>query len=133
MIRRAFTMRLKPGAMTEYRYHHDNIWPELVKEIEKSGIARIITFERDPDLFLFSEIYDEDAWTRLWDSEIHRKWGETMEKLMNFKDGKVDFGILNEIFYCEPTAAKKSARPTAARKAKAKSKKSKPAKKKAKK
>lgn len=106
MIRRAFTMRLKPGAMAEYRKHHDAIWPELVQEIEKSGIASFTTFERDPDLFLYSEIYDEDAWDKLWNSEIHRKWGEVMEPLMAFKDGIVDFGVLNEIFHLETKTEK---------------------------
>jgi len=37
MIRRAFTMRLKPDAAAEYKHHHDNIWPELVAEIEFAG------------------------------------------------------------------------------------------------
>ena len=58
MIRCAFTMRLKPGALDEYRRHHDEVWPELVAEIEKSGIASITTFRNGDDLFLFSEIRD---------------------------------------------------------------------------
>ena len=113
MIRRAFTMRLKPGALAEYKRHHDNIWPELVREIEKSGIARFFTFERDPDLFLFSEIDDPDAWDKLWGSEVHRRWGEIMERLMHFKDGKVDSGELREIFRCEPAKRRKSPKPQA--------------------
>jgi L-rhamnose mutarotase len=107
MIRRAFTMRLKPGALPEYKRHHDNLWPELFREIERSGIAHISTFQRDCDLFLFSEITDEQAWDRLWHSEIHRKWGELMEPLMNFKDGMVDFGELREIFHCETDAGRR--------------------------
>ena len=43
MIRRAFTMRLKPGGLDEYRTHHDRIWPELVAEIERQGIGQITT------------------------------------------------------------------------------------------
>ena len=35
MIRKAFTMRLKPGALAEYKRHHDSIWPELVAQIER--------------------------------------------------------------------------------------------------
>jgi L-rhamnose mutarotase len=108
MIRRAFTMRLKPGAMAEYKRYHDEIWPELVRQIEKDGIAHISTFERDPDLFLFSEIKDEKAWDRLWNSDIHKKWGEVMEQFMHFKDGKVDFGELREIFHLETGAGNKS-------------------------
>src|SRR5687768_7035258 len=70
MIRRAFTMRLKPGGLDEYRRHHDQIWPELVAEIERQGIAQITIFENDPVLFLYSEISDEEAWDRLWHSAI---------------------------------------------------------------
>ena len=50
MIRKAFTMRLKPGALAEYKRNHDNIWPELVAQIEREGIASMTIFERDPVL-----------------------------------------------------------------------------------
>src|SRR5258706_3933336 len=89
VTRRAFTMRLKPGSFDEYKKYHDNIWPELVREIEKSGIAQITTFENEMQLFLYSEIYDEKAWDRLWISKIHDKWSESMGPLMQFgADGK---------------------------------------------
>jgi L-rhamnose mutarotase len=108
MIRRAFTMRLKPGALAEYTRNHNEIWPELVKEIERSGIATITTFEQDPVLFLFSEITDEAAWDRLWHSEIHDRWAEVMGPFMEFReDGLVDFGELREIFRCETRAGEK--------------------------
>jgi L-rhamnose mutarotase len=101
-------MRLKPGAMAEYKRHHDQIWPELVEEIERNGIATITTFEQDPVLFLFSEITDEGAWDRLWHSEIHTRWAKVMEPYMEFRpDGIVDFGELREIFRCETGAGKK--------------------------
>ena len=105
MIRRAFTMRLKPGAMAEYKKQHDNIWPELVAEIEKSGIATMTTFEADPVLFLFSEITDEEAWDRLWHTEIHTKWGKVFEPLMEFNsEGIVDSHTLREIFHLDTQA-----------------------------
>lgn len=105
MIRRAFTMRLKPGSFDEYKHHHDHIWPELVAEIERSGIASITTFRSGDNLFLFSEIRDEGAWDRLWHSDIHRKWAETMQPLMHLKpDGIVDAGELQEIFHVETSA-----------------------------
>ncbi|MSR81712.1 MAG: L-rhamnose mutarotase [Candidatus Latescibacteria bacterium] len=108
MIRRAFTMRLKPGAMAEYRKHHDNIWAELVAEVRRSGIATITTFEADPVLFLFSEIKDLEAWNKLWTSDVHRRWGLVMEPLMHFKDGIVDFGELREIFRLDTGLGKKA-------------------------
>ena len=100
MTRRAFTMRLKPNALVEYKQHHDNIWPELVDEIERAGIASITTFQRDDDLFLVSEIADEAAWDRLWNSEVHRRWAELMQPLMNMRDdGIVEAHDLIEIFH----------------------------------
>ena len=98
-------MRLKPGGLEEYRRHHDSIWPELVAEIEKQGIAQITTFENDQDLFLYSEITDVEAWDRLWASEIHAKWAEIMKPLMEFGgDGLVDSTDLREIFHLETIA-----------------------------
>lgn len=105
MIRRAFTMRLKPSALAEYKRQHDNIWPELVAEIERSGIASITTFQRGLDLFLVSEIADEQAWDRLWTSEVHRRWAEVMEPLMHLRDdGIVDSGELVEVFHLRTPA-----------------------------
>jgi L-rhamnose mutarotase len=99
-IRRAFTLRLKPGAFAKYKHYHDNIWPDLVREIERCGIAQITTFENDLQLFLYSEIYDKKAWDKLWNSRIHDEWAKCMEPLMMFRpDGKVEAGPLREIFH----------------------------------
>ena len=110
MIRRAFTMRLKEGSFTEYKDHHDTIrtkWPALVAEIERSGIASITTFHNGLTLFLYSEIKDEEAWMRLWNSDVHREWAKLMEPLMHLRDdGIVDAGELTEIFHLETPAAK---------------------------
>jgi L-rhamnose mutarotase len=106
MIRRAFTMKLKPGAFDEYVGHHNTIgerWPQLVDEINKSGIAQITTFRDGLNLFLYSEIEDEEAWDRLWNSEVHREWAVLMEPLMHLdENGIVDAGELEEIFHFEP-------------------------------
>jgi len=99
MIRKAFTMRLKPGGLDEYHRHHDEIWDELVAEIQRQGIAQITIFENDPVLFLYSEIADEDAWDRLWHSEVHDRWGQVMNPLMEFgPDGIVASSELREVF-----------------------------------
>jgi L-rhamnose mutarotase len=108
MIRRAFTMKLKPGALPEYQRHHDDVWPEMVREIERSGIARMTICHGDGNLFLFSEITDEKAWDRLWDSEISKKWSKVMSPLMEqTPDGKVAAGELTEVFHLATKARKK--------------------------
>ncbi len=112
MIRRAFTMRLKPDALAEYKRHHDEIWPDLVAEIERSGIAQITTFQHGLDLFLFSQISDPSAWDRLWTSDVHRRWAQLMEPLMHLRDdGIVDAGELSEIFHLQVPAAPPQRRP----------------------
>jgi L-rhamnose mutarotase len=102
----AFTMTLKPGALAEYKRRHDEIWPELVAEIEKSGIAGFTTFVHGSVLFLYSEIESDDAWDRLWHSEVHQRWSKVMEPLMNIDaDGIVESSPLTEIFHIETRAA----------------------------
>ncbi len=107
VIRRAFTLRLKPKSFAKYKHYHDNIWPELVREIEACGIAQITTFENNLQLFLYSEIYDKKGWDKLWNSKIHDKWAKCMEPLMQFRsDGKVDAGPLRQIFHLETAAGR---------------------------
>lgn len=107
MIRRAFTMRLKPGKFDEYKHHHDHIWPEMVAEIEKSGIASITIFRNGDNLVLVSEIRDEDAWSKLWNSDVHKRWGQVMEPLMHLTpEGMVDAGELQEVFHISTKAGR---------------------------
>jgi len=105
MIRKAFTMKLKPGGLAQYRDHHDAIWQELVDEIQTQGIAQITIFESDPVLFLYSEITDEQAWDRLWHSEVHDRWAELMNPLMEFNsEGIVDSSEVREVFHLQKDA-----------------------------
>jgi len=39
ITRVAFKMKLKPGYASEYKKRHDEIWPELKKLLEDSGIS----------------------------------------------------------------------------------------------
>lgn len=95
-------MTLKPSALAEYKKQHDEIWPELVEEIRRSGIDRFTTFVHGSTLFLYSEVEADDAWERLWRSEVHHRWSEVMESLMNIgADGIVESSPLVEIFHIE--------------------------------
>jgi L-rhamnose mutarotase len=91
-IRKAFVLRLKPGALDEYIYWHDNIWPELQQQI-------------DDQVILTSLVNDPDAWTRLWDSDVHHRWAELMSPLMHYRDdGVVESRELREIWHFTPAA-----------------------------
>ena len=105
MIRRAFTMKLKPGGLAGYKSHHDSIWQELVAEIERSGIAQITIFENDPVLVLYSEIRNPEAWDRLWATEVHTRWGAVMNEFMAVDEtGAPEFSELREVFHLETAA-----------------------------
>jgi L-rhamnose mutarotase len=104
-IRKAFVLRLKPDALEQYIYWHDNIWPDLQAEIAKQGIAEITLFNLDDMVFLYSHVTDEAAWTRLWASEVHHRWGDLMNQFMHYRDdGVVDSRELREIWHFESQA-----------------------------
>ena len=98
-MRQAFVLKLKPGALAEYTKRHDELWPELADEIRRCGVTKIATFADDPVLFLYSEVEDEGAWARLWDSDVHVRWGQLMEPLIAFgDDGKVQATFMRQVF-----------------------------------
>jgi L-rhamnose mutarotase len=106
MIRSAFTLRLEPGALPLYKEHHDNIWPDLVSEIQRCGIGKMRAFIDDPVVFYYSEIRASDSWEQLWSTPTHVRWGELMKPLIAFtEDGKVDAHDLSEIFRLENSVA----------------------------
>ena len=105
MIRRAFTLTLKPGALPEYIEKHDNIWPEMVAEIERVGIARMTAFAQDPHIFYYSEVLDEEAWDKLWASPVHDRWAEMFKELIAFdENAQIDAQFMPEIFRLDVTA-----------------------------
>ncbi len=113
MIRRAFIMRLKPEAMSEYRRRHESIWPELVAEVERSGIASISSFARGDEVIVVSEVADAAAWQRLWESDVHRRWTKLMEPLVAARDEHtLEAAELAELFHIETQAAEATSAPT---------------------
>ena len=105
-IRKAFLLKLKPGALDDYIHWHDNIWPELQQEIAAQSIEAITLFQIDDTIVLVSEVSDPEAWTRLWNSDVHKRWGELMSPLMHYRDdGVIDSRELREIWHFEPGAA----------------------------
>jgi L-rhamnose mutarotase len=100
--------RLAPCAEESPRDRND---PEgvrsqaLQQEIARQGIAEISLFQLDDMIFLYSRVNDPEAWTRLWDSDVHRRWGELMSPLMHYRDdGIIDSRELREIWHFTPDA-----------------------------
>jgi L-rhamnose mutarotase len=84
MNRAAFTMKLKPGHEVEYKRRHDEIWPELVKELEAAGVSDYSIY-LDPStltLFAFQKLKDHNSADLLPSREIVRKWWKRMADIM---------------------------------------------------
>jgi len=78
----------------------------IVEEIGRLGIARMTAFEADPVIFYYSEILDEGAWDRLWESEVHDRWAELFKTLIAFNDDEqVDARFMDEIFHLDTVSA----------------------------
>ena len=84
MHRNAFKMTLEPGAIAEYKRRHDEIWPELAKELHAAGVSNYSIFLDEETLTLFAvqELSDNNTAAALPKSPIVRKWWDYMAPLM---------------------------------------------------
>lgn len=84
MQRNAFKMKLKPGAVAEYKRRHDVIWPELQKELRSAGISDYTIFFDEETLTLFAtqKLGGTNSVARLRGSPIMQKWWDYMAPLM---------------------------------------------------
>ena len=104
MRRAAFTMQLKPGCEAEYKKRHDEIWPELIKQLEDAGVSDY-TIYLDPKtltLFAFQKIKDHDTSAGLAQTAIVKKWWAFMGDLMETNpDSSPVTGELVEVFHMD--------------------------------
>lgn len=101
MIREAFTVRLKPGALKEWIARHERIWPELLEEQERCGFRWMTVFNAGPLLFVVSEVTSPDSWERFIDSDVHRRWVEAMKDLSEsaLTDNTMSRGHMREVLH----------------------------------
>lgn len=104
MVRKAFIMHVYPDKHEEYEKRHDEIWPELVKELRQHG-AKNYTIFLDKDsskLFGYVEIADEELWARMPTTEINQKWWKYMEDVMETNpDSSPVSEDLQEVFHMD--------------------------------
>ena len=104
MIRNAFTMKLKPGNVEEYKKRHDEIWPELSKELADAGVFDYSIYfdEESLTLFAFQKLTDDNTADNLKNLEIVQKWWAHMEDLMETHPNNVPVvKPLREVFHMD--------------------------------
>ena len=104
MIRHAFTMKLKPGTVAEYKKRHDEIWPELAAELKAAGVSDYSIFLDEATLTLFAvqKLSEPNTAAALPQTAIVRRWWAAMAPLMEVNpDNSPVEGKLHEVFFLE--------------------------------
>jgi L-rhamnose mutarotase len=102
MIRNAFKMKLKPGFELEYKKRHDEIWPELTKELMLAGVCDYSIFldEESLTLFAFQKLTVENTAVLLPHTAIVQKWWKYMADIMETNpDNSPVSSTLKEVFH----------------------------------
>ncbi|HLP78735.1 MAG TPA: L-rhamnose mutarotase [Candidatus Paceibacterota bacterium] len=104
MKRNAFKMKLKPGNIAEYKKRHDEIWPELARELRTAGISDYSIFLDEETLTLFAvqKLTDGNTAARLPETAIVKKWWAYMAPLMEVHpDNSPVCSALTEVFHLD--------------------------------
>jgi len=80
----AFVMQLKPGFEAEYERRHDEIWPELVAELQNAGISDYSIFLHPHTLQLFGVLKrrPDHGMDHLPSTAVMQKWWQYMGDIM---------------------------------------------------
>jgi len=104
MIRKGFAMQLLPGKVAEYKKRHDEIWPELVGELEAAGVRDYVIFldPRTDTLFASQKVTEHNTADRLAETAIVKKWWAFMADLMETNPDHSPVCVdLEEMFYLD--------------------------------
>jgi L-rhamnose mutarotase len=104
MQRNAFKMKLKPGVASEYKKRHDEIWPELSREIRAAGISDYSIFldEETLTLFAMQKLTEGNTAATLPNTPIVLKWWNAMAPLMEVNpDNSPVVKPLKEVFHLD--------------------------------
>ncbi|HEV2319161.1 MAG TPA: L-rhamnose mutarotase [Verrucomicrobiae bacterium] len=104
MQRHAFKMKLKPGAIAEYKKRHEEIWPELQKALRAAGISDYSIFFDEETLTLFAtqKLTDGNSASSLRDLPVMKKWWAYMAPIMEVHaDHSPVSTPLTEVFHLE--------------------------------
>lgn len=102
MERVGFAMQLLPGNRDEYRRRHDEIWPELTKQLHDAGVRDYVIFldPRTDTLFASQKLTANNTSAGLAGTEVVKRWWAYMADLMETNpDNSPKVYPLEEMFY----------------------------------
>ena len=102
MKRIAFKMKLKSGFKEEYIKRHQEVWPEIVELIKKSGISDYSIFLDEETNILFGVQKESGGISsqELGNVVIQQKWWDYMSDIMEVNPDNSPISTpLEEVFY----------------------------------
>ncbi len=104
--RLAFMLRINPGMGEGYDQRHQQVWPEMLDLLSRSGISDYSIFRRDETLFLVLSIAADDTfdavWQRIEADPINTRWQDSMapyfQPLTNLRPNE-RFPMFQQVFY----------------------------------
>ncbi|MEX0821849.1 MAG: L-rhamnose mutarotase [Rhodothermales bacterium] len=103
-MRIAFKMHVYADRVDEYIERHNPIWPELDTVLKEHGVRTYSIFlDRETnELFAYADIEDLDAWQRVAETDVCRRWWKHMSPLMATNDNDSPTTTeLEEVFHIE--------------------------------
>lgn len=104
MIRKATVMKVFEGFHDEYKRRHDELWPEMERELKNHGAHHYSIFldEKTSNLFAYVEIESEEKWNAMSQTEICQKWWLYMKDIMETNPDHSPVATeLKQVFYLE--------------------------------
>jgi L-rhamnose mutarotase len=94
----ALTYKLKPGKKEVYLKAHNNIWPEMLESLKKSGVYRMEIFLRNNRLFLFAEVESRERFNKVASTDpVYIKWNRQWEGVLESPFDKEESGPFAEM------------------------------------
>lgn len=106
MKRVGFLLQVKKDKIDEYKKHHENVWPEMLEALRRTGWHNYSLFLRDDGLlFGYFEAAEsfEASLEGMAQEEINLKWQEFMGPYFESIAGRPDENMitLEEVFHTD--------------------------------
>lgn len=101
MIVKSSIMYLNEGAKKEYIKRHNELWPELKKILNDSGVVEYYIFlnEDTNNLITFIKLEDNNKWDEISSTNVCKKWWKFMKDIMSTNNDNSPISNDNEIVF----------------------------------
>ena len=106
MTRAGFVLKVRPELMDDYRAKHEDVWPEMLDALRRSGWHNYTLFMRDDGmLFGYFETKGsfKDALDRIAAEPVNARWQELMAPYFEGSGAAADTMMteLGEVFHLD--------------------------------